>query len=269
MTKAKEKNGDYVNEHILTCLMSMFKNYDGQAHQSIRFREDFKKYRPDFDLARQEYENCLANGLDKWNSKTQAAFKEMLNLSGKVYPTDAEISELYESIRLISNRCIRVYGKFHDIDADDVAASTFERWLKYRHNFDPLKISVISGTRVNAFAYMTQIIKNSIYENVNRNNRDKEIRDRLMENHALLESLEDNPSDNKPKSNIRLSELEEREIISLIVKESPNFTSVKKLISGVAEKFKDYSAAEVTEVILKNGLLSPLEDTMVTNKWKW
>lgn len=278
--KKKGSGGNqYVNEHMLSVLMSMFRNYDGKAHKSIQFREDYKYQRVLFESAKAEYLKALESGADKRSTTVRTAFMEMLNLSGTVYPTDKEIAELYHMIQLISERCIQIYGRNHAIEADDVASSTFERWLKYRHNFDPLKRSVISGQRVNAFAYMTQIIKNTIFEMVNKNKKQMALEEKLRGDMVLYESSTSSPLTPAFPMSDETSNLErgmdfaieanlddsESEIIKLLVERAVNHTDMGKLILDITSE--GYTQDEVISAISEFGLMKPLQDVMAKNKW--
>lgn len=280
-TKKKSEGNQYVNEHMLSVLMSMFRNYDGEAHKSIQFREDFKAQRVKFLKAKEEYLQALVDGNDKRSSRVQTAFMEMLTLSGTVYPNDEEISELFHMIKLISERCIQVYGRNRPIESDDVVSSTFERWLKYRHNFDPLKRSVISGQRVNAFAYMTQIIKNTIFEMVNKHKKQQLLEEKLKGDMFLFESTApvnpvtpamQNDADNGEnlergrdfaiEANL---DDEESEIIKLLMERVNLHTSMEKLVSDIAEE--GYLPDEIISAISTFGLMEPLKDVIAKNKW--
>lgn len=52
--------------------------------------------------------------------------------------------------------------------------------LKYLHNFNPDMISKISGKKVKAFAYITQIIMNSFIFIINKHKKDKELINKLI-----------------------------------------------------------------------------------------
>lgn len=281
-TIRKKKNPDgnqYVNEHMLSVLMSMFRNYDGKAHKSIQFREDYKNQRVLFESAKAEYLTAMAEGADKRSARVQTAFMEMLNLSGTVYPNDKEIAELYHMIQLISERCIQIYGRNRAIEVDDVVSSTFERWLKYRHNFDPLKRSVISGQRVNAFAYMTQIIKNTIFEMVNKHKKQQLLEEKLRGDMILYESSSVSPLTPAMPLSDETSMLErgmdfaieanlddsESEIIKLLMERVVNHTDMQKLILDIAGE--GYDQDEIISAISNFDLMKPLQDVMAKNKW--
>ena len=55
---------------------------------------------------------------------------------------------------------------------DDFYSDAIHKILKYLHNFDHTLISEISGTEVNAFAYISQIIHNSIIYIINTKNKE-------------------------------------------------------------------------------------------------
>ena len=55
---------------------------------------------------------------------------------------------------------------------DDFYSDAIHKILKYLHNFDHTLISDISGTEVNAFAYISQIIHNSVLYIINTKNKE-------------------------------------------------------------------------------------------------
>lgn len=55
---------------------------------------------------------------------------------------------------------------------DDFYSDAIHKILKYLHNFDHTLISEISGTEVNAFAYISQIIHNSVLYIINTKNKE-------------------------------------------------------------------------------------------------
>lgn len=67
---------------------------------------------------------------------------------------------------------------------DDFYSDAYYKILKYLHNFDHKKISAISGYEVNAFAYISQIIHNSIIH---------VIKQRKSEERKVKASFDENP----------------------------------------------------------------------------
>lgn len=66
---------------------------------------------------------------------------------------------------------------------DDFYSDAYYKILKYLHNFDHKKISKISGYEVNAFAYISQIIHNSIIHVIKKRKIEEEkIRSNFAEN---------------------------------------------------------------------------------------
>lgn len=276
----KKEKGQYVNEHMLSILMSMFRNWDGSAHKSIIFRDDYKEARAKYEILKAEYIACTKEGHDKRSQKIQVPFMQMLELSSKVYPTDKEITELYNMITLISNRCVGVYGRNKGIEADDIISTSFERWIKYRHNFDPLKRSKISGTRVNAFAYMTQLIKNTIFEASNKIKKQKMLEERLRGDMMLHESLGSatitiakplSDEDQSQGNTISFSTMEgqpinlDSDIIRCLMHKAHNFNNLKLLILEVEKE--GFTREEIFKVIDEYGLMGALQDVINRNIW--
>lgn len=64
---------------------------------------------------------------------------------------------------------------------DEFYSDAVHKILKYLHNFDHTLISEISGTEVNAFAYISQIIHNSVLFIINYKNKElKEIKKQMQ-----------------------------------------------------------------------------------------
>lgn len=267
---------DYVNEHELSILMAMFKNWDGHAPKTLIFEEPHKLNRSKYDLAKAAYDACIKEGLDKRNPKVQEAFLDALNLCLPVIPNDKEIALLYRMMRLICARCIPIYGRNYNLELDDIAGTLFERWIKYRHNFDPLKRSEISGLRVNAFAYMTQMTKNTIYEFVNKANARQSLEEKLRGEMALFESSspitpikgpEWSSDDQKDfVSDISVGDdYVEADIIRLLIQKAPAHTKLNDLVLDV--EASGFTRGEIVSCIGEYELLEALEHVLTTNRW--
>lgn len=275
--KSSNDRADYVDEHHLSIAMAMFKNWDGFASKDIIFQEPWKTQRAKYDLARARYDALIKEGLDKRNQKVQEAFMESLTLAISVYPNEKEIAHLYKMMRLICSRCINLFGRNYNFELDDILGATFERWLKYRYSFEPLKRSEISGTRVNAFAYMTQMIKNTIYEFVNKANAKAALEEKLRGEVALFESfipltmpvdIDEEQSDSKdyvsPES-VESQDFQDSDIIGILMKKVTAHTILKELILDV--ETTGYSEEEILNVISGYDLMKPLEDVLSKNRW--
>lgn len=284
--KIKQRNEnrpDYVNEHALAMSMAMFKNWDGHLPKSIVFEEPWKTQRAKYTIARAKYDSLLKSGLDKRNQEVQKAFLEALELSTGVFPTDNEVGELYFMMRSICSGCIPTYGRNYNLDIDDVVGITFERWIKYRHNYDPFKKSEISGTRVNAFAYMTQVIKNTIYELVNKANTKAALEEKLRGEIQLYESYNPSEAGKNPevnesgeseeskgkdyisKDSVETKEYTDSQIIKIIMERVPYHNEIVTLILEIESL--GYTRDEIFSCIGEYSLLEPLEDVLVKNKW--
>ena len=276
----KKEKGQYVNEHMLSILMSMFRNWDSQAHPSIIFQDNFKEARAAYETFKATYIQAQEEGFDKRSQRIQVPFMQMLEISGKVYPTNKEIEELYSMISLISNRCVGLYARNKGIESDDIVSTSFERWIKYRHNFDPLKRSKISGTRVNAFAYMTQLIKNTIFEASNKIKKQRMLEERLRNDMTLNESLttatitvsKPLSDEDGSASNVQtFSTLDDQasnldsDIIRCLMQKAHNFTSLKYLILEVEKE--GFTKDEIFKVIDSYGLLEGLQEVICKNVW--
>lgn len=279
--KIKERSNvrpDYVDEHHLSIAMAMFKNWDGHLPKSALFQDPWKISRAKYDLARAKYDSLRSEGLDKRNQDVQKAFLEALTLSIDVFPNDKEIGDLYHMMKLICSRCIHIYGRNYNLELDEVIGVTFERWIKYRHNFDPLKRSDISGTRVNAFAYMTQIIKNTIYELVNKANAKAALEEKLRGDLALYESFNpltpvsfsDDENNQSAKDYISTETAETKDykdsnIIKVIMERVTEHNKLVDLIEDIESV--GYTKDEIFACIGEYDLLEPLNEVLIQNVW--
>lgn len=279
--KIKERSNvrpDYVDEHYLSIAMTMFKNWDGHLPKSIIFEDPWKINRARYDLALAKYESLRNEGLDKRNQEVQKAFTEALTLAIGVFPNDKEIGELYRMMKSICSRCIPIYGRNYNLELDDVIGITFERWIKYKHNFDPLKRSEISGTRVNAFAYMTQLIKNTIYELVNKANAKASLEEKLRGDMALYESFNpvtptifsddennQNQKDYVSNETAETKDYQDSHIIRVIMERVSNHNRLTDLIMEI--ETTGYTRDEILTCIGEYDLLEPLNEILTRNIW--
>lgn len=154
-------SNEYINEHELALMLSIGRNHRVFGEPA---RPTSEENRAIFDEAYSKYQQYMEefNG-NKLNPLVQENFLKALEISPYVEPTKEEIERIYELILLLSRRCLRTFGRNSHLSEDELGSLTFERWVRYRENFNPLKHSEVTGSRVNAFAYMTQVIKNVIF----------------------------------------------------------------------------------------------------------
>ena len=64
---------------------------------------------------------------------------------------------------------------------EDYTSNAIYKMLKYIHNFNPNRISTITGEKVSAFAYLTQIAKAAFFEVINKRKKEEiGIKDRIQ-----------------------------------------------------------------------------------------
>lgn len=153
----KTSDNMYINEHLLAAHITMFKNYNSAIVQDVHIHELYEQ-------ALQAYCTALeTNEGNKRSAEVQTTFKNLIRQASATQPNDHDVEELYCMIQEMCKRCINMYARGSCYDYNEITNITFERLQKYRKSFDLTKISEVSGSRVNSFAYITQMIKNVIF----------------------------------------------------------------------------------------------------------
>lgn len=114
-----------------------------------------------------EIKRTIKNKIIKWSEQT--------NVDDKSYNRFGEII-------LLMIKKILTKPQFSGYTyRDEFYSDAVHKILKYLHNFDHTLISEISGTEVNAFAYISQIIHNSVLFIINYKNKElKEIKKQMQ-----------------------------------------------------------------------------------------
>lgn len=241
---------EYINEHELALMLSIGRNCRNFGEQK---RECTEEARKTFDEAYSNYKKYMKEFKgNKQNPLVQSSFKKALEVSSFVEPTQREVARVYELIILLCRRCLRTFGRNSHLSEDELGSLTFEQWVRYRENFNPLKISEISGNRVNAFSYMTQVTRNVIYGEYNKHNR--EVSDEEVPQ-GVLSNIED-------ESN--LQELEECK--QMILKESLKCTDFSKCLKNIARKYEVEPNIIIKTVVFFD-LKPQIEANILANKW--
>ena len=246
---------EYINEHELALMLSIGRNCKSFGEPA---RECTSESREIFDTAYSDYKKYMAvfKG-NKQNAQVQESFKRALEVSPYVEPTDKEIARVYELILLLARRCLRTFGRSSPLREDELGSLVFERWVRYRENFDPLKSSEISGSRVNAFAYLTQVTKNCIYGEYNKNRRELQEEVSLDVAHVAqgVHEVQDN------------SELQELEYCrQLLLKESLRCVEFSSCLLNIARKY-EISPHIIIKAIIFFDLKPQIEANILNNKW--
>lgn len=241
---------EYINEHELALMLSIGRNCRNFGEPK---RECTEEARKTFDEAYGNYKKYMEEFKgNKQNPLVQSSFKKALEASPFVEPTQREVARVYELIILLCRRCLRTFGRNSHLSEDELGSLTFEQWVRYRENFNPLKISEISGNRVNAFSYMTQVTRNVIYGEYNKHNR--EVSDEEVPS-GVLSSIED-------ESN--LQELEECK--QMILKESLKCTDFAKCLKNIARKY-EVEPNTIIKTVVFFDLKPQIEANILANKW--
>lgn len=241
---------EYINEHELTLMLSIGRNCRNFGEPVRELTEEARKI---FDENLSAYFIALAESKgDKRNPKVQEHFKKALEASPNVEPNDKEVARIYELLLLLSRRCLRTFGRNSPVTESELGSLLFERWVRYRENFDPSKKSKISGLRVNSFAYLTQVCKNVIFEIFHKSR--KETSTETL-HPAALEDIEDESL---------LMELEECK--SMIIKESEKCTDFAACLRNIQKKY-EIDPDLIVKTILFFDLQPQIEDNIQKNKW--
>lgn len=242
--------GEYINEHELALMLSIGRNCRNFGEP---IRELTEEARAVFDESVANYIKYMQEFKgNKQHPLIQENFKRALEVSPFVEPTKQEIVRVYELIALLARRCLRTFGRNSHLNEDELGSLAFERWVRYRENFNPLRRSEISGNRVNSFSYLTQVIKNIIFEEHNKLKR--EVSDEEVPVGVLL-GIEDDSE---------LQELEECK--DMLLKESLKCIEFETCLKNIARKY-EISPEIIIKTILFFDLRPQIESNILENKW--
>lgn len=228
----------YVNEHKLVLLLVLLKNWYPECEPNehrARLEEELKVY------------DSLLETKKKNTSEVQKQVKLLISIAKEATPKKKDIDDLYESVLAISKRVVNMWAKTWDFDPHEIAAESYNRLSKYRLNFDVDKPSTkleADGTpkmeRVNAFAYVTQVIKKVIYGEINR----KQIE------HQRYEPLDDNDKDIVILESKEFESTVEHDITRIIAKKLETCIDIRQLLFHVS-KDSGYPIEDVVGVVSK------------------
>lgn len=244
---------EYVNEHILKLYMCMHRNLVVQGQKVPELRDEFNSLL--------EHYNYLLNEqkFHKKNAEVQKTFGQLLEISVQLYPTQQEMAELYDMFTEISKRCVNIYGKKRGFDYKEISGICWERWSRYCNNFDPFKVSEISGKKINAFAYTTQIIKNIIFEFTNLENKQLNVKTAIIQDLGSLEEedhcyeFDDNFDD---------------EIVAIIKSQLPKYNDLKTALLSISKE-NDLEPELIIQAILNHNELDNLKQMLNSSKWEF
>lgn len=268
--KNAHKKADYINEHELAILLSCGRNFEGDdnivnLHESYKIKvyktdEDCKEKQDKLDALLAEYDAAFkaADG-NKLDKEVQRIFKLCMDQALITYPTDKHLERLYVLLRNLSERCLATFGRTIGVHTDEFTSILFERWIKYRYNFDPSRTSKISGSRVNAFAYMTQVAKNVVFEIFQKNKNNVAIEGSEFLGNVI--STEDSGFEQSEFTNDELFETRE-----ILIKEATKCLDFEKCLRRVKEKH-DLSTDLIIETIMFFDMQEQLKTIINQNRW--
>lgn len=153
---------------------------------------------------------------------------------------------------------------------DDFYSDAIHKILKYLHNFDHTLISEISGTEVNAFAYISQIIHNSVLYIINTKNKElNEIKKQTQAGffNAALSSIDmkylEQQKMNESKYVSGFEKVDDKREIFLTLKDIQKYDSlynyiIENELENVKIKYTDYRIS-MDEYNLLKPLLKTIE----------
>jgi hypothetical protein len=127
---------------------------------------------------------------------TKAKLKEQIVLLSEVTCVDAKSYERFGEIILLMIKNILKKPQFSGYTyKDDFYSDAVYKILKYLHNFDHTMISDRTGLAVNAFAYISQYIHNSILFIINTKKKEQDNLKKQISMEHLNHSFQINPTD--------------------------------------------------------------------------
>ena len=171
---------DYTSELDLKSMLIRIKNWRGGKDLPEKYNDRINKYIKWYvAIGNAKYQRMSPLITKKNNTRTKLKLKiielsEQTNVDKKTY-------EHFGSIILLMIRGILTKPNFSGYTyKTDFYSDAIYKILKYLHNFNHLLISERSGVEVNAFAYISQIIHNSVVFVINTKKQEQqEIKERI------------------------------------------------------------------------------------------
>lgn len=185
-TKTKKKKHNYTSELELKSLLIRIKNEKECTGQSTKDNKKINKYI--------KWHTAINNKKYQYpakRNKTKTKLKERIVKLSEKTEIDKESYERFGHIILLMIKNILKKPQFSGYTyKDDFYSDAIYKILKYLHNFDHNKTSKITGQSVNAFAYISQIIHNSILYILNKKKKEQELLDKQVDMEHLNHNLE-------------------------------------------------------------------------------
>lgn len=195
--KTKRQKHNYTSELELKSLLIRLKNKKKNLNYSQRYNSKINKYIELYTkLNNKKYSNHM--NVKKNRIKTKL-LNRIVSLSEKT-EIDYNSNEKFGEIILLMIKAILTKPNFSGYTyKTDFYSDAIYKILRYLHNFDHTLTSKITGQRVNAFAYISQIIFNSVIHIINikkkeRDNIKNQISSKISVNNINLHSNQHNMS---------------------------------------------------------------------------
>jgi len=167
---------NYTNELELKSLLIRIKNYRvgiGTSKNNTKINKYIKWY---IKIKNTKYDSIIKKNITKKRLKSQ-----IISLSETTCSDTVSYERFGEIILLMIKNILRKPNFSSYTYKDDFYSDAVFKILKYLHNFNHNLISERTGLLVNAFAYISQIIHNSILFIINTKKKEKENLKKLID----------------------------------------------------------------------------------------
>ena len=186
----KKRTGhDYTNELELKSLLIRIKNKrtGNFTDESIKTNRIINRYIKTFIKINNTKYSTVKEKSKRTRIKNKMKLK-IVKLSEKT-KIDGDSYERFGEIILLMIKNILKKPQFSGYTyKDDFYSDAIHKILKYLHNFDHTKISERTGQPVNAFAYISQYIHNSVLFIIDQKKKENN----KLKHHVMMESLDHN-----------------------------------------------------------------------------
>jgi len=169
MKKQRFKH-NYTTELEIKCLLIRVKNKKIGKKYSCRYNDTINRY---VKLHSKIGDKKYSTEMNTKKARVRAKLKERAIELSEITNIDDSSYEHFGNVIMLMIGKILTKPNFSGYTyRDDFYSDAIHKILKYLHNFDHTKISQRSGINVNAFAYISQIIHNSIVFIINTKNKE-------------------------------------------------------------------------------------------------
>ena len=186
---------------------------------------DKAKILSDFEDIRQEYINSLEDRINNNSTGTKSNDKELLEYAKEIELVPNISKEKFGIMLLLIVKNLATMPSFSGYSSNwktDFFSNAIEKTLLYLDNFDSNLLSVRTGTKSKAFAYVTQICYNAFLNIINDRKKDEAL---LKDTISFESSNLDGIRNSNLVSDIEYEEEESREYI-IKIKASDNINDV-------------------------------------------